>query len=325
MGTVTPLHSNSEGGQAPTVGAALPAFTEYLRTIRQRSGYYTATSTIRGYELTLRKLTSDTERVDDLFDTDAGIARLHERFRALWGQAAPATWNAKRAAVKAFGAFARDRGWVHDDTDPAEGLDREPEPKFADRARPRAEVERLVTGRQRHALRDRCLWQMIYSTMARADEILSLNVSDLDMRNRRAWCVRKGGHPEWVMWDQRTARMLAKLVGDRTSGPLFLTERQAKGASKGTVDEADLDPASGRKRLSYDAALRRFRGATGGWTFHDLRHSALTHAAEDGVAVTSLMAKSGHRDIRSLSRYARPSVEHAQKQVERAREQASGT
>lgn len=46
-----------------------------------------------------------------------------------------------------------------------------------------------------------------------------------------------------------------------------------------------------------------------GWTLHQLRHSALTHLAEAGVNLPVLMAKSGHQNLRSLQRYARPGTE----------------
>ena len=38
-------------------------------------------------------------------------------------------------------------------------------------------------------------------------------------------------------------------------------------------------------------------------------HSALPHAAEDGMPTPMLMTKSGHASIRTLSRYSRPSVD----------------
>jgi len=49
--------------------------------------------------------------------------------------------------------------------------------------------------------------------------------------------------------------------------------------------------------------------ASRGWTLHQLRHSALTHLAEEGVNLPLLMAKSGHQSLRSLQRYARPGAE----------------
>ncbi len=38
-------------------------------------------------------------------------------------------------------------------------------------------------------------------------------------------------------------------------------------------------------------------------------HSALTHLAETGVNLPLLMAKSGHENLRSLQKYARPGAE----------------
>jgi integrase len=39
----------------------------------------------------------------------------------------------------------------------------------------------------------------------------------------------------------------------------------------------------------------RYAAATGGWTLHQLRHSALTHLAEANVGLPLLMAKSRQR------------------------------
>jgi integrase/recombinase XerD len=53
-----------------------------------------------------------------------------------------------------------------------------------------------------------------------------------------------------------------------------------------------------------------FCAASGGWALHQLRHSALTHLAEQNVSLPLLMAKSRrHASLRSLQRYARPGAE----------------
>jgi integrase len=52
-------------------------------------------------------------------------------------------------------------------------------------------------------------------------------------------------------------------------------------------------------------AAELFSEATKGWTLHQLRHSALTHAAEDGTNTPILLARSRHASVRSLERYAR--------------------
>ena len=59
---------------------------------------------------------------------------------------------------------------------------------------------------------------------------------------------------------------------------------------------------TGRGRLSSRQAEALFSAAFGGWTLHQLRHSALTHLAEANVALPLLMAKSRHVSLRSLQR-----------------------
>ncbi|MGI8816953.1 MAG: tyrosine-type recombinase/integrase [Pseudonocardia sp.] len=104
--------------------------------------------------------------------------------------------------------------------------------------------------------------------------------------------------------------MLPRLLAGRRAGPVFLTDRQARVQ----LPTADLDPASRRARLSYRRAAECFTNATqtlpgGPWTLHQLRHSALTHAAEDGANTSTLLAYSGHTSVASLARYARVSPE----------------
>lgn len=162
-------------------------------------------------------------------------------------------------------------------------------------------------------LQDRALYSLLYSTAARCEEVLRLDIEDLDRPNRRARTIRKGGDPDELMYDTRTARLLGQLIGKRTTGPLFLSDRIPR---DGTVPAADIDPESGRRRMTYRTAARRLAAATGGWTPHDLRHSRLTHAGEDGATEADLMNLSGHRDRRTLQRYLRPSKEGTHRRLD---------
>jgi hypothetical protein len=88
--------------------------------------------------------------------------------------------------------------------------------------------------------------------------------------------------------------------------------------------QCTLLPISGRPRLrlghigqdghctarrslnrQHRRAAELFQARTG-WTLHQLRHSALTHAAEDGTNLPLLLARSRHASVRSLERYAAP-------------------
>lgn len=228
---------------------------------------------------------------------------------AAWGSCAPATWNRHVATLRSFAAFARRRGWLA--SDPAGGLERRTEPADRTKAIAASSLERLFR-RQDVALRDKCLWRLLYETAARAEEVLSADVGDLDVENKRLRVVRKGGDTDWLFFQSGSARLLPRLIGDRDAGPVFLAERRPAPARAPAA--ADVCPATGRGRLSYERAeylfkQHSFKVSKQGWTLHQLRHSALTHLAEAGVNLPLLMAKSGHQSLRSLQRYARPGAE----------------
>ena len=110
-------------------------------------------------------------------------------------------------------------------------------------------------------------------------------------------------------------------------GPVFLTARKPGRA----VASGDLCPVTRRARLSYRWAAESFELATRplanpgacheeleevhGWTLHQLRHSLLTHEAEDGTSTPMLLARSRHASVRSLERYARPGPEAVARHV----------
>jgi integrase/recombinase XerD len=160
---------------------------------------------------------------------------------------------------------------------------------------------------------------MLYDTAARANELLNLDVEDLDLPNKRARVVSKGGKIGWVHWQTATAHLLPRLNAGRTHGPMLLADRLPIRA----VPAGDLCPHTGRARLSYRPAAELFDQHTrrlahpeitdpaqvatlGGWDLHQLRHSALTHEAEAGTNDAMMLTRSRHASMRSLERYARP-------------------
>jgi len=260
-----------------------------------------APGTRRVYRMTLTAVGEHLHTADLTGVTRSSLGRA---VADAYPQASAATWNRVVATVRSFVAFARRHGWIEDDL--AGALERRREP--ADRARwlSREDLERLLTRRD-IPVRDRALWRLLYETAGRAEEILRLNVEDIDLARRRATVVGKGGDREVVHFATASARLLPKVIAGRTHGPLFLSERPpAPGRAPANVD---LCAQTGRARLSYRRAAEIFSTASGGHTLHQLRHSAITHLAEEAVPLPLLMAKSRHASLRTLQRYARPSVE----------------
>lgn len=263
-------------------------------------------TTRRSYGQTMTRLAAE--------HGDLALSALHgtalDSFTArTWGGCAPPTWNRHVATLRSFTAFARRKGWLADD--PAAVLGRRTEPTDRTKSITAASLARLFR-RDDVAVREKCLWRLLYETAARAAEVLSADVSDLDLENKRLRAVRKGGDRDWLHFQSGSARLLPKLVEGRDRGPLFLAERRPAPAR--APASVDLCPLTGRGRLSYERAEYLFKQTSlkvsnTGWTLHQLRHSALTHLAEDGVNLPLLMAKSGHQNLRSLQRYARPGAD----------------
>ena len=227
-------------------------------------------------------------------------------FRRRYDGVSPATWNRELATLRSAIGWWRAQGWLAED--PTGGLARRREVPDRTPALTHRQVETLW--RRDVPLREKTLWRLLYETAARTGEILALDVADLNVANKRARVRSKGGATEWVFWQTGAAQLLPRLLAGRGVGPVFLADR----APTRAVATVDLDPATGRARLSYRRAAAVFT-ATTAWTLHQLRHSALTHAAEDGDSLVMLLARSRHTSVRSLERYARPGPDAAARHV----------
>ena len=273
-----------------TLGAAIDAFLAQPRPA----------TTTRAYTRTLEQLAGQLGRgrpLTGLTDTE-----LAEAASQLWGALAPRTWNRHLATVRSFLSWCRRHGW------PAGTLqlraDRRATPGDDTRAIALPELERLWA-RPDIPLRERTLWRLLYDSAARAEEVLGLDIGDLDLANRQARATTKGGHARPLHFQTAAARLLAKLTAGRRAGPVFLTTRRA--AAHRVPVAADLDPGTGRARLSYEMAEQLFKRHTGGKTLHQLRHSRLTHLGDQNISAPLLMAISGHKRLATLQQYVQPS------------------
>ncbi|WP_246350450.1 tyrosine-type recombinase/integrase [Nocardia barduliensis] len=239
--------------------------------------------------------------LDSVTDAEVGAA-----LETLWGSAAVNTWNARRAAVGKWLNWCAEQGWTAPKLPTSAARSTPPDSDTP--VRSRTAIDRLIARRDIH-LREKTLWRMLYETCARTEELIQLNIEDLDLAGRTAAVKSKSAKPrtrrrgathhehilENVYWDAGTARLLPRLIRDRTRGPVFLTHRRP-GPGK-YLGERDVCPDTGRARLSYDQARDLLDAATAtdgpgtGWDLHELRHSGLTHLGEAGASLLELMAK----------------------------------
>ena len=277
-------------GAGRSLGAAVDAFLSVPRP-----------------DTTARTYTGTLERLAVRLGRDRPLASVTDEELAgaageLWGHLAPRTWNRHVATVRSFTSWCRGHGWPVGDLQLT--ADRRAVPADDSKAIPLPELERLWSRRD-IPLRERALWRLLYDSAARAEEVLGLDVPALDLANRQARAHVKGGHIHLLHFQTAAARLLVKLIAGREAGPVFLTERRA--ASHRVTAAANLDPESGRARLSYEMAEQLFKEHSGGATLHRLRHSRLTHLGDENVSAPLLMAISGHKQLATLQQYVKPS------------------
>ena len=278
-------------GTEITLGVALEAFFVDKDLAR---------NSLRTYHQTLDALAEDhTEQLPLVKLTPAKVRKTLEK---RWSNAAPSTWNSRMTALQSFARYCERNDWIS--RNPLKGIERKREPRDETKAIAYDDLDKIWS-QPTIGLREKLLWRMLYETAARANELLSLNIEDLDLARKRAVVIGKGGHREVVVWASSTARLLPRYLGGRKRGPVFVTARQPN------VVPADGDrcPDTGLGRLSYQQSWKLFSDASGGSTLHQLRHSALTHLGEEGVSAILLQAKSRHSDPRTLARYAKPGIE----------------
>ncbi|MFI9597718.1 tyrosine-type recombinase/integrase [Nonomuraea sp. NPDC052265] len=218
----------------PTTATAVDRFLDSI----------TAATTRAGYAETLRRLLAVT---GVQFPAAALQPEHYAAAMERWTAATAATWNRHLSALTSFTTWAQRQEILA--TNPARRLERRKSARRGDRSIPRARLETLFTD-DPHALRKRVLWRLLYETAARAEEILTLNIEDLDPEFRRARVTSKGGAIEYVHWATPTARLLPRLLAGRTSGPVFLADRRAPTSGPKVPADGDMDPTNGTRRYN---------------------------------------------------------------------------
>ncbi len=201
--------------------------------------------TIRSYGQTLRRLRLALG--DGLPLASLTADHVERVLTTAWAGAAPRTWNRHRSAIRSFGAWAAL-------PDLAARLDRRADDRPPAPSIEPAQLEALWSSPD-VPLRERTLWVLLHESAAPVRSVLSLNVDDLDLDDRRA---RAGG--SWVSWRSGTARLIPGLVAGRRRGPVFLADRRPGPARMPAA--RDLCPETGRRRLSYERAEYLFKQAT---------------------------------------------------------------
>lgn len=273
--------------------------------------------TLRAYRANLQSLSDYVEshgrtlQAASLTDLRGWLSRQRMGTRANSKPLAPATMARKVAAVRSFYRWMIREKLL--DASPAARL-KSPKiprktPRFLDVPEAAAVVEQ--PHQQGWFLdRNRALLELMYGAGLRVSEAVSLDVVDLDLRNRLVRVMGKGQKERIVPFGPPAADALTHWLKQRTpTGPIFLNRYH--------------------KRLSARSAWRIVReaGAANGVTGlhpHALRHSCATHLLGSGADLRAIQEQLGHASLSTTQRYTHVDAAHLLK-VYRAAHPRSGT
>ncbi len=156
---------------------------------------------------------------------------------------------------------------------------------------------------QRFGLRDRTIFELLYSSGLRASEVCSLKMGDLDL-NERIIKVRQGkfSRDRYVPISQVAAMFLKHYTRKRGSPdvPVFLSSRGGH-----------LWPSSLNNRLGkyFEGTKLENRGLSS----HSFRHTCATHLLERGADLRYVQELLGHESIETTLVYTHQTMENLKK------------
>ena len=208
--------------------------------------------------------------------------------------AAPSSVARRLSTLSGLYRYAVDEGLL--ERSPMAGVTR---PRVGDESQStgldRDELRALLAAAVADGTRSHALVTLLALNGLRIDEALSRDVEHLDTErgHRVLRLVHKGGRRGIAVLAPPTARALEAYLGDRTTGPIFVTStgRRMDG------------PAAWRlvRRLARRAGL----GAADRLSPHSLRHAFVTAALDAGVSLRDVQDAAGHADPRTTRRYDR--------------------
>src|ERR671931_1918631 len=229
-------------------------------------------------------------------------ARTLRRYAATLseGKAVAATVARKLAALRALDRALRDHGIVAQN--PADLIPAPKRPRNLPRVlRPdeMAAVLDRIPASTPLELRDRALFEVAYGSGLRAEELVTLDVTDVDFDAEELRVLGKGSKTRIVPAGEPALRAVARYL-----------ERARPALETGDGAPALFLSKSGR-RLSTSDVRRRLRAWTrhaevqGGVSPHTLRHSFATHLLEGGADLRAIQALLGHASISTTQIYTR--------------------
>ena len=150
-------------------------------------------------------------------------------------------------------------------------------------------------------MRDKCLFELIYSAGLRVSEVVSLNVRDIDLEAGIAKVMGKGSKERIAIFGQQACLMLKQ----------YLNEVRPKLAGKSNKSHALFIRRDG-KRLSRKGIWKNYakwaKLAGVSSHLHTLRHSFATSLLSGGADLRTVQELLGHADLSATQIYTHVDV-----------------
>ncbi|HEY3865565.1 MAG TPA: tyrosine-type recombinase/integrase [Solirubrobacteraceae bacterium] len=236
------------------------------------------------------------------------VASLSER-----GLAASTTAR-KLAALRALFASQREHGLISQN--PADLVSTPRRSSYLPRVLKEQEASRLLDGigaggSQRKGsegliLRDRALFELAYSCGLRAEELVSLEVTDVDYDAEQLRVEGKGRKTRYLPVGEIALATVKTYLDRGRDGLSAAGESSAHGRETGPLflskTGKPLSTSDVRRRLRIWATRVQIPG---GATPHALRHSYATHLLDGGADLRSIQELLGHASVSTTQVYTR--------------------
>lgn len=165
-----------------------------------------------------------------------------------------------------------------------------------------------LNGPSRLALRDRALFELLYSSGLRVGEATSLDIGHADLHQGLVRVLGKGRKERIVPLGQKARQALQDYLETRGAAqdrdPMFLNRFGGR-----------LTPRSVQRSLrNYLLRTRILKQVTP----HSLRHSFATHLLDAGADLRSIQELLGHVSLSTTQKYTQVSVDHLLKVYDQA-------
>lgn len=154
------------------------------------------------------------------------------------------------------------------------------------------EIERLREGCK--TIRQKALFELLYSTGCRLSEIVDIDIDDINWSNLSFNVVGKGDKERKVFFSAKAKLYLQGYLFDRQekTGPLFLTSKYPFNRLGGRSIEKEV------KKIALNAGFDKSIFP------HLLRHSFATNELKAGTSLTTIQKLLGHTNVAITQIYA---------------------